>query len=212
MKEQCRFCRIAENDISEKYDHPFLESSDFYSIVTIGAMIKGWHLIVPKAHACSMKCFYQEPEFIKYINNELQILWKTEKSIIAFEHGPNQFGSKTACGTNHAHIHIVPNCESLIDAMYASKLKWLRCKPNDIADLVGAHEYLFYTELNRETPWKSTEGYLCILETETSQFFRKLIAQNNGNPDQFDYKVFSNLEIVQESVIYLKKLFETREE
>ena len=55
--------------------------------------------------------------FYEFINECIDVIKKTYSvdKVIVFEHGANKFGSMTACGTNHSHIHIVPLNDSLLN-------------------------------------------------------------------------------------------------
>lgn len=207
MEAKCRLCEIADGQYMADYDRPVYMTENFFSIASVGTMIMGWQLIVPKKHLCSMKDVLATGEADVYINGVLSVLWKTYKSVIVFEHGPNHFGSKTSCGTNHAHLHFVPNGPSLFDYMKDDRFAWEKCSPHEIASKASDKEYLFYMELQNGDLWQESTGQLCILDEPISQYFRQLIAKSIGTPDQYDYKMYPNVDLTTNSWEHLTKLF-----
>lgn len=201
----CRFCDI----ISGKYhyvgiDEPFASNDEFIAIASIGALIEGWTLIVPKDHQLSLRNIYKNAEFADFVNILLPaMVSQYGSSIIAFEHGANMEGSTTACGTDHAHLHLVPLGESLLLDLQNSGLQWVRCHVSDIASSVGENEYLFYSELNAEKTWKDPIGFLHVLERPISQYFRHLIAKKVGEGTESDYKRFPFLDTARHTRIML---------
>lgn len=188
---ECRFCNIVNNHYKyEKIDIPFAQNDDFFAIASIGSMIEGWSLIIPKNHTLSMRNFYKTRKLENFINELLPRMHEKYGKIIAFEHGSNKEGSITACGTDHAHLHLVPFKSSLFEDLDNSDLKWEKCASSEIEDKIGNNEYLFYTELDINNLWETPTGYLHILEAPISQFFRHLLAQKIDKIDQSDYRRF----------------------
>lgn len=191
---ECRFCKILQKEYDYKeIDKPLFEDNNFFSISSIGSIIEGWTLVIPKEHTLSMKNFYGTEEFNNYMNKFNKVIHDKYEKVIAFEHGTNLEGSPTGCGTDHAHLHIVAFSDSLIGKLYSSNLKWVECKFSEIKNLVNEKEYLFYSEID-SGEWKDNKGYLAILDYPVSQFFRKLIAEHYGKLDRANYKEFLFLE------------------
>ena len=137
-----------------------------------------------------MKKFYTNSLFIDIANEMLKKIREIyKKKCIIFEHGANHEGSITACGTNHAHLHILPYEKSLLDQMFDNNMQWINCGIKDIADIVQDKEYWFYAEdvVNIE----EAKGYIHIIEKPESQYFRRLLAEKEGYLQEYDYK--SNL-------------------
>jgi len=190
----CCFCDI----ISGRYryarvDEPIASNDEFVAIASIGALVEGWTLIVPKTHQLSMKNVYRSSIFAGFIGSVLSSLNNHYGSLIAFEHGANKDGSMTGCGTDHAHLHIVPLDESLLPDIQNSGLQWVECHTSEIASMSMEDEYLFYTELKENEVWQDPIGHLHILEKPTSQFFRRLIGNRIGNMEVTDYRRFPYL-------------------
>jgi ATP adenylyltransferase len=140
-----------------------------------------------------MKDMYARNDFKVFTNVLATNLMKEYGPLIAFEHGSNKEGSPTACGTNHAHLHLVPFAQSLFPEMLVTGLDWAHCKASEIAKETKGGEYLFYRDISLRL-WDDSQGYLHVLERPRSQFFRQLIARKLGNPNLSDYRQFPNLE------------------
>lgn len=112
---ECRFCELS---IEEEV---LLESDHAYSIPSLGAMVEGWMLVVPRRHAFSLAelddADWHEFQTIASMTRE-----KVEQAYgasITFEHGAAGASRSAGCGVNHAHLHVVPlavDLRALIDA------------------------------------------------------------------------------------------------
>ena len=198
--ETCCFCDI----VGGKYeyadiDEPFASNSEFVAVASIGALVEGWSLIIPKKHQLSMRNIYGCSVFADFVKSVLPPLVHQYGPMISFEHGANKEGSITACGTNHAHLHLVPLGVSLLPEIQNSGLQWVQCQASKIASLSGQNEYLFYSELYDKEVWQDPVGYLHVLKHPVSQFFRRLIAKRRGGVEVFDYRRFPHLDIARQT-------------
>lgn len=203
--DKCRFCSVQHGDKKYKItDTPIMENESYYLLSSIGALIEGWTLVIPKTHEYSMKKHYSDSKFYEFVNQCVNIIKKAYgvDKVIVFEHGANQFGSLTACGTNHCHIHIVPLKESLlkdIDKIF----DWEKLPFNQVENYVKNSEYLLYADV--EGDLESSECYVHLLKEPVSQFFRRIIADKLGCPDKYNYKENENIDISNSTVKTLQK-------
>ena len=183
----CRFCGIANghNNEQKPENTKITESNHYFAISSIGALVEGWTLVAPKMHCCSMKEVYSDHEFTEFTNSLLRTLYACYGSVIAFEHGPNHEGSDTSCGTDHAHLHLVPY-RSLATVLSSLDLEWIPCRSTQVNSIVEENEYLFYCEPSNN--WDDPVGLVHILKKPISQFFRKVIAKDQGNYEKYNYK------------------------
>lgn len=183
----CRFCGIASDNknVKKPENAKIAESEKYFAISSVGALVEGWTLVVPKQHCCSMKVLYSDTEFTAFTNQLVSVLTACYGSVVAFEHGPNREGSDTSCGTDHAHIHLVPY-RSLAAKLDAMDMEWQSCNVSQIGEIVGENEYLFYCEPGEK--WDNPDGRIHVLKEPISQFFRKVIAEDLGMFDRFNYK------------------------
>lgn len=186
-KCECRFCEIAAHKgvPIKKENTKIAENEDYFAIASIGALVEGWTLVIPKKHQCSMKKLYREGKFRTFTNDVIHVLCENYGTIVAFEHGPNREGSETSCGTDHAHIHLVPY-KSIKTILQSMELTWIECNASDVETIVGNNEYLFYCEPCGE--WNDPKGLVHILKEPISQFFRRVIAKEQGCIEKFNYK------------------------
>ncbi|MBK9617193.1 MAG: HIT domain-containing protein [Uliginosibacterium sp.] len=194
MTKECRFCEIALGKKAlGQADQIVAETENFFAIPSIGSLVEGWTLVVPKSHEISLRDLYTSEDFQYFVRSTAQKINSAYGSVIAFEHGPNAIGSKTGCGTDHAHLHIVPFSALTKNDVISASLNFKKINPNQIKDVVKNDEYLVFFEdiLNN-----SGECFLSVLEVPHSQYFRHLIARKIGiESDQVDYRTSPRVEV-----------------
>jgi diadenosine tetraphosphate (Ap4A) HIT family hydrolase len=182
---ECRLCKIWNGCYENLFDRPYLINDDFLSIVSIGAFINGWSLIIPKNHTYSMRSYYSRKslyDFIAIVAKKLSSQYNSK--LIAFEHGANRCDSLTSCGTHHAHLHLLPYNHSILEEMHSDR-SWIKTSFSEVSNLVGSEEYLLYSEL--QDPIADSDVYIHLVENAESQYFRKLLAKKEGITD-YSYK------------------------
>jgi len=186
VKTFCRFCEIHKStgDLQQQ-DRPFLRTNDNFAIPTIGGLVEGWSLLCPGDHIFSLREKYGQPSFSDFVRNVVTRVTTRYVRPVIFEHGSSHAGSLTSCGTDHAHLHIVPLGFSLHGALRDSGRSWTLVRSSDISSLVKSAEYLFYSE---DVLSEDPEGLIHVLEQPTSQFFRRLIATILGREAESDYR------------------------
>ena len=150
----CRFCDIANEAVNRSEDTIFAENNEFFAISSIGALVEGWTLIVPRMHCCSMKDIYGDKEFIEFANKIAKALKACYGPIIAFEHGPN--------------------CEGV--------------------------------EVDDE--WEKSSGRVHVLEKPISQFFRRIIANDMGISEKYNYKTNPDTKLTLKTVERMTSFFD----
>lgn len=192
LRDNCRLCDLSAGNL--KYgniDKPFMESDDYFAVVSIGAFIEGWTLIVPKKHQLSCAPEFNKSKFLSFV---LQVKKKVESTYgpsIAFEHGASTEGSLTGCGIDHAHLHIVPFDKSLEKELKSTNIKWTpySSKESNGGQIKG--DYLLYVDSIKND---SIGGLIAQPATPISQYFRKILAQKCGHGGSYDYKKHTFLE------------------
>lgn len=130
--------------------------------------------------------------------HELNVLLKSMASLLGaiygyatvFEHGPSKDGSSLGCGIDHAHLHVVPLEFSLRKTIEEKAPEALaEAKPvTGIKDLSGLYkagiDYLYLQEPGRQPEVFSAAQV-------GRQFFRRMVAEQEGKDEQFDYNRFS---------------------
>lgn len=157
---------------------------------TIGALVPGYVLIVPKKHRFSvMSCSGEEIDELEHL------LARTRKRLqdiyhypcIAFEHG-SKCGSemKTAC-IEHCHVHVLPLKEDIYHRIDFAKTR-LHVTPIDsLHDLCkngnSQEAYLLYQNHEGQFFKMCADMYL-------SQYFRQLIALSEGIPEKWNWRQY----------------------
>lgn len=192
----CRFCNIVAGNYNHTtIDIPFAHNDEFIAVASIGALVEGWSLIIPKRHQLSMKYVYKSPSLKDIMSTVVPRIANHYGALISFEHGANMEGSITSCGTDHAHLHLVPWNYSLFSDLQNSGLIWSPSRASEIAKKTRMNEYLFYSEIEKQKDLSDPFGYLHILEKPISQFFRQLLAKHCGRTQEANYKNFPLLDV-----------------
>jgi len=184
----------AYGDFRTLWDTPIFESQNFVVIPTVGALVEGWLLVVPRIPVLSFAQL-QKPLFSEldvFLRAIMPAIQSAYGSISLFEHGPAFKASAIGCGVDYAHLHLVPvDCDLLEGAkQIAPGIQWSRAETiTDIRQHAkNANGYWFVQQ--------SFDRGECFIGTSTkekpvSQLFRKVIANQLGRPEDFDWKVYA---------------------
>ena len=199
----CRFCGYFDHGGVELVDTPWLRDDDYFAMVSKGAMVSGWSLICPLRHDFSLTNDYRIGKFWDFAGRAEAVIRARYGDVRVFEHGAGYVGSPTGCGTDHAHLHLVPLPFSLAtEALrYDAALTWSSCKAKDVRERVAGREYLFVSD---RFDGDQTSGLLCLLEAPVSQFFRRVVASRLGLREFYDYRRHPMLEIAERTASDLR--------
>lgn len=189
--EQCKYCsNLLARRSYVLWDEVIFESENFVVTPTLGSILPGWLLIIPKFHVLNYSLIAQE-----YFDEYLGIKWQAknllERSfgpVTEFEHGPKTNNSLAGCGINHAHVHLISIEFELNDAIKEfHKIEYIWEKVSETEPLtnrvIGDNDYLTYVTPNGTR-------YLALVDKPISQYFRQVIANRTGCLDKFDYNKF----------------------
>lgn len=197
-------CRLCCRDIGyQPWNDPLFESENFVVVPSLGAMVEGWFLLLPKDHYL---CLGALPESL---TEEMMSLRQTVLSfakdeygdLCAFEHGPHQESRSVGCGVDHAHLHLVPLSFDLLSAAEPFL-------PNDVIWIPGtmsecriafreSKDYLYL-----EQPIGC--GRIATHDQFVGQLFRRAIAAQLGFPTDYDWKEFLQLQNVEATIARVK--------
>jgi diadenosine tetraphosphate (Ap4A) HIT family hydrolase len=211
--DKCKYCNCLteENSIKEKKlcNTILYESNNFVVMPTLGSMVEGWLLIVPRKHFINMGAipFYLEDEFKEVVTLTKKVLIESYGAITIFEHGPITEGTGVGCGIDHAHFHLVPLAFSLLNEAKKSKeligLRWEKCQ-NDFVQLTKLHKqqnaYLYINEPEHESSY-------CILNEIPCQSLRRIIAHKLGMEEKYDYKKYAFESNIAKTIKKLESVF-----
>lgn len=189
-KKTCRFC----NEINgKKSDNLFFtifrgnppnrilkETKNFVVIPTIGQIIEGYLLIIPKKHFLSFAHlpfrFYRELETLKEETKNALTTIYTEP--IFYEHGA------VGNSAEHAHLHAIP---AEIDILQDIKRSFIPREIRNMSELKIQAEkgipYLFYEN-------RIGQKFIFNASAVTSQFLRQIVADKLGRSDRWNWKEY----------------------
>lgn len=178
------------------YNQVLFESENFVVIPSLGSLVAGWVLIVPKTYALNMGQL-SEALLTELENLATKVSVLIEKDfgpVTMFEHGPVASFNQVGCGVDYAHLHLVPININLIQHLAeASNASYEWEELDNISELTSfasrSMPYLFV----------STEAGLFAASDENipSQLFRRIIANHLLIPEQFDWKFNPKVENIQ---------------
>ena len=187
-----------------EYNTPVYETSNFVVIPSLGALVEGWLLIVPKNFYLNFsKLPVEQLEEVTQIINHLEQYFRplfSATGSVVFEHGPADTGSNAGCGVDYAHLHWVPtefDLKNGVSKFLSLDFKWTNIlQLNDIkTNVTTGMDYLYLRD-------QSGRSFLTCQHHVPSQTFRKVIAGYLKQPERFDWKANFYLENI--SAIYSK--------
>lgn len=185
------------------WDTPIFESRNFVAVPTVGALVEGWLLVVPRSPVLSFarmpKLLFSELEF--FLNDVAAATQSAYGPVSVFEHGPSCAASAVGCGVDYAHLHLVPvDCDLLAGAkQIAPKIRWSSVGSIEnirrYAESGGGYWFVQQT-------FGAGECYVgqCPDEKPVSQLFRRVIASHIGCPNDFDWKQHSGEALIAATV------------
>lgn len=196
----CRFCEhLAGNTVRSPEWEVVAESDNLVAVPSVGSLVAGWLLVVPKAHRLSfgessdMSVLHRETE-------EIAAEWRREFGPLTwFEHGPAQPSSVVGCSVDHAHIHLLPSGELDLEEAASRHLPELTfVREDDPESAIAAAVEAGIPYLHLRLPDGTSR--LAVSPRIPSQAFRRCIAAEQGRPDQFDWREFPQLETLEETM------------
>lgn len=198
---ECRFCEhISVGAVNSPEWEVVAESDNLVAVPSVGSLVPGWLLVVPKAHRLSFGASIAEMSLLHRETEEIAAEWSREFGPLTwFEHGPAQPSSVVGCSVDHAHMHLLPNGELDLAAAAARHLPELTFTHEDdpesaIAAAVRAGLPYLHLRLPDGT------SRLAVSPRIPSQAFRRCIAGEQGRPDQFDWREFPQWETLEETM------------
>ncbi len=193
--------------LDKEFNTTILESENFRVIPTLGAMVEGWMLLIPKDHYINLASLPEshKVEFENLVDNTRKLISNQyNSSVICFEHGAKDIYSEVGCTVDYAHLHILPFQFDLIkglNELFQIKYDWQSLV--SILDIAknpkfNLKDYLLY--LNDSGELKVAFG-----DTIPSQLFRKVIAKYLNQSEKFDWRIYPFNENIKNTIIRIKK-------
>jgi len=182
LNDYCTFCQ-------KETDRIIYQSTNFTVWLTLGQMIEGYCLIIPKEHYPSISSV---PE---HLWDELEYVKKNVKAALTDMYGCCQFyehGRIGQCNVApgeqlcyHAHLHAVPILENLYDEFDDDLLK---IKLNSFSDVYEKHNeyghYLYYEDSD------GVANIYLVTKPIRRQYLRWLVAKKIGDEALADWSKY----------------------
>lgn len=186
------------------WDRAVAESESFVAFPSLGSMVPGWLLVVPRRPILSMRELTsgERDELVTFYSGLVDRLSDFAGEAFLFEHGNTTVGGPVGCGVDQAHIHVVPLSFDLIEAAASTldrNIQWTAVeRAAKFVDVIPPSGE--YVSIWRPSDGRGLSGEL--LEPR-SQWVRRVIAAHLGREGSWDYK--ANPE-VQNLLLTLKTL------
>lgn len=187
------------------WDEILLETQHFVVVPTRGSLVEGWLLVIPKRwRLCMADLEDQEYEELIPLLDDIKSTLREcyGNGVILWETGPCREDTRTGCGVDHAHIHLVPwnrNILRSLDDYRGQITSWLPA--NSVRDTRQFHQnnipYIYFDS--------DRTGPLVMDASEIpSQYFRQVIAYELGIPNEYDWKTHPKPGTARSTVLQLR--------
>ncbi|MDQ1405963.1 MAG: hypothetical protein QOG55_1592 [Acidobacteriaceae bacterium] len=199
MSDCCLCSILTSGSRSELWDEPIFESRNFVVIPSLGSLVEGWVLLVPKQHFISMGALSTSlgAELCQLKIQVVKLLSRKYGEMCAFEHGPSAANHEIGCGVDHAHLHILPLSFDLVQAAQVfmpSESRWTNATLETCQDAFKSGKDYLYIEQPVGT------GRIATHSQFGGQIFRKAIAAQLGVPGKFNWRDYPYTENVNRTV------------
>jgi ATP adenylyltransferase len=163
------------------------ESADFAIVPSIGALVEGHVLALPKLHARSFAQLAvdggETAAFLDRASAMIETAFGSEVQM--FEHGTGAASAEPACSVEHAHVHLVP-CRVNLLGRLEDRYRWTEASDEvELRKLVGDGEYLRV---------RDDRGWMVTTEPEgfSSQLLRRELHEALGPAARGDWNWRAN--------------------
>lgn len=183
------------------YNIHLFETENFVVVPSLGSIVEGWLLIVPKKDHINFSLIDsglgpELSQLLDLVKSKLRKAYKTE--VVVFEHGPIATNCQVGCGVDYAHLHVVPTKFDLLSGVkrfVGLDFEWQR--------IAGLHKLI--GNPNQESSYiylqhQNSESFLALSDQIPSQLIRKVIASYLGQADRYDWKKFPEYEKIDKTV------------
>lgn len=205
QRESCTLCRTVtsgrhlEGTSCLPWDEHLLSTDGTVALASLGAIVPGWVLILPRRHVLNVASLYA---------HELKEFWQVHElaidrlrahfgsPVVSFEHGPMQPGSPVGCTVDHAHLHVVPCDIHLPDAARAELpgLSWMPFDRTAYRHLLSLGKPYLTVQDASGTWWAASSNAI------PSQALRRVIATHVGLRDTYDWRAHPCIRNVESTV------------
>lgn len=193
--ETSRFARLL-SPVGPKapWDTPVLETERYVVVPTLGSILPGWLLVIPRAHNLSFaqlsRASGENPiDVVRSVTNRIGC-----DNWIWFEHGAAEQNTSVGCGVDYAHLHVLLEPHFCVDEFESAtaQLSGRSWEPGQAESVYRAlaPNVPYHVFGNGEAAWSLSGPDL------GSQFFRRVVAAQVGRPSEWNYRDQSGIQNV----------------
>jgi ATP adenylyltransferase len=209
--DQCSFCCALSQGEPSGPNQILFEMEGFVAIPSVGAIVPGWLLAVPRRHSLCAGALTggERSTLAAFVGNLLEQVRREFGPAVAFEHGPARPNLAVGCSVDHTHVHVVPTTVDVVKQCATvwsnQSITWREI--GGLADLVLLHargdSYIYVRDQN-DTEFAATGPDI------PSQLLRRVIARSIGDPESYDWRTSPQLDNVSKTVDRLGMLHRSR--
>ncbi len=191
-------------DLTSLTNRVVYETENFVVIPSLGQIVEGYLLVMPKGHYLSIGEVppenYLELEAVQ--KRVRKVLTENYGAPVFFEHGAVSPSKRGGCCVDHAHLHALPVQIELIEIV---------AKHFHFTKIDGFHP--LKSSFNRGEPYlfveeNSGERFLFqIPDVIPSQYLRQIVARELGKPERWDWRSYPGWEEIRGTINRLNGKF-----
>lgn len=186
----CRLCLASRSTHrAATHDTILATTRNFLVIPSLGALVPGYVLVVPKRHVLSLGSMAStEVEEARDLVTEVEaIVTESSAGAIVFEHGPSRSGAPLGCSVDHGHVHVAPATLTLHESKILAEYQWT--KVTDLRATASAaaagQPYVFLQDATGQSFMTYPED-----SAQPRQLVRRALADHLGRKEQYDWREF----------------------
>ncbi|QOT72016.1 HIT domain-containing protein [Sphingobium fuliginis] len=183
------------------WDKIVCESESFVAFPSLGSMVAGWLLIVPRRPLLNLRLLtnVERSELHNFISTVVAKVDAFPGRAYAFEHGNDTIGGPVGCGVDQAHLHIVPLEFDLLKAAREKLDDNMQWTDHDNAANFDATIPDFGEYVSIWSPG-DRHGLTGVMREPRSQWVRRVIAEKLGREQAWDYKAHPDIQNLTKTV------------
>jgi ATP adenylyltransferase len=184
----CAFCER----IAGAIEPSLLPDSDFITWASVGALVDGHVLVMPRTHQLNIAAQASDPasRLLPYVDAVARMLERAYGPTCLFEHGPVCPETAPGCSIDHAHLHLLPWSGSLVALATAAhpELSWRTYSGGLLRGLPPAPDSSYL--LVEDSDGRGAVGFGDAIP---SQALRRVITRALGRAEEWDWKTHAQL-------------------
>jgi diadenosine tetraphosphate (Ap4A) HIT family hydrolase len=200
----CHFCsQLSAPSRGDASQTILFESTSFVVWPSVGALVAGWLLIVPRQHTLALaEMSGAKLDELAALRSHVGAGLGDLGPIVSFEHGPHAQGQEVGCGVDHAHLHVVPTDAEILAGTKKlfAPLTWQAV--DSVAEgrnALDSDESYLYAQDQDGREWLASHTEI------PSQLVRRVIASHLGRPEDYNWRTHPEAANIKRTVDILSR-------